>query len=120
MGHYDLIAPFGDDADYQPFAPERYDASGGDPEAWRLFLRLTARNRPIVAAIDGQLSAVPPDEMPPSGIPVKIPVGQDGKLAAADDQGLLTSLAATRPAATTLYLSPVVGEGALAFGDSLR
>ena len=120
MGRYDLIAPFEDDVDYQAFAPERYDASGGDPEAWRLFVRLTAPGQPIVAAIAGQLSTVPPDELPPNGIPVKIPRPEDGKLASADDQGLLTSPPATTPETTTLYLSPFEGEGALAFGDTLR
>jgi hypothetical protein len=120
MSLYDLIAPFEDDVDYQTFSPEKYDASGGDPEAWRLCVRLTAPGQRIVAAIAGQLSTVPPDEIPPSGIPVKIPRQQDGALAATDDQGPLTPLPAITPESTTLYLSPFEGEGASAFADVLR
>jgi hypothetical protein len=120
MGRYDLIAPFGDDADYQAFAPEKYDASGGSPAAWRLSVRLTAADQPIVAALAGQLSTVAPDEIPPTGIPVKIPRPQDGALAATDDPGLLVSPPPTTPESTTLYLSPFEGDGAFAFGDLLR
>jgi len=117
---YEMIAPFGDTVDYGRFAPEQYDASGGEPDGWRLFVRLTAPGQLIVAALTGQLSTVPPDEIPPSGIPVKIPRAGNGPLVATDDQGLLIAPPATVPASTTLYLSPFQGEGSFGCMSSFQ
>jgi hypothetical protein len=115
MSVYTVLPPLGDEGDYATLSPERYDASGGDPDAWCLGVNLTAPGSWLVAAFAGQLSAVPPDEMPPAGIPVKIPRPEDGQLAAFDDHGLLSPISSQIPATTTVYVSPLAVEGVSEF-----